>query len=159
MSGLISGTGTHTVTVSYLGQSASTTYTAPASCSVVCSVTAVATAIPVTCAGNSALQNGKIAVSGFTDGDTYQYSGGTVFNPAVSLSGPAQVIPAGGVIVSNLANPVASQPYTVRIYSGQGCYKDSTVMLLPTVCTCPAASCVPLVIKQTKGARRYGVTR
>ncbi|WP_198175105.1 hypothetical protein, partial [Spirosoma arboris] len=40
LSGLPSGTGSHTVTVSYLGQIASTTYTAPASCSVapVCSL-------------------------------------------------------------------------------------------------------------------------
>ncbi|WP_198175110.1 hypothetical protein, partial [Spirosoma arboris] len=46
LSGLPSGTGSHTVTVSYLGQTASTTYTAPASCSVapVCSLVSSATA-------------------------------------------------------------------------------------------------------------------
>ncbi|MVM39156.1 hypothetical protein GO730_19080 [Spirosoma sp. HMF3257] len=46
LTGLPSGTGSHTVTVSYLGQTASTTYTAPASCSIapVCSLSATATA-------------------------------------------------------------------------------------------------------------------
>ncbi|WP_168207889.1 DUF11 domain-containing protein [Spirosoma sp. KCTC 42546] len=156
MSGLMSGTGNHTVTVSYLGQIASTTYTAPTSCPLepVCSVSAVATAVPVTCLGNSPQANGKIVVSGFTTGDTYQYSDGSIFNPAVVLSGAPQVIPADGVIVSNLFNPVAAQTYTVRIFST--CYKDVTVTLLPTVCNCPETSCVPLVIKQTKGARRAG---
>ncbi|GAB4049502.1 hypothetical protein GCM10028810_40110 [Spirosoma litoris] len=154
LSGLPSGTGLHTVIVSYLGQTASTTYTAPLSCSTACSVTAVATAIPVTCAGTTALQNGKIVINGFSTGDTYQYSGGVVFNSAVALSGPAQAIPAGGVIVSNLANPASAQPFTVRIYSTSGCYKDSTVMLTPSVCTCPANACVPLVVKLTRRVRR-----
>ncbi|QMW02985.1 DUF11 domain-containing protein [Spirosoma foliorum] len=154
LSGLPSGTGLHTVVVSYLGQTASTTYTAPLSCSPACSVTAVATAIPVTCAGTMALQNGKIVINGFSTGDTYQYSGGVVFNSAVALSGPAQAVPAGGVIVSNLANPASAQPFTVRIYSTSGCYKDSTVMLTPSVCTCPANACVPLVVKLTRRVRR-----
>ncbi|WP_198175063.1 hypothetical protein, partial [Spirosoma arboris] len=156
LSGLPSGTGSHTVTVSYLSQTASTTYTAPASCSVACSLTAVATAVPASCSGTTVLQNGKIVLIGFTTGDTYQYSGGAAFNPAVVLSGSAQAIPADGIIVSNLANPGTTQAYTVRIYTTSGCFKDLTVMLLPTDCTCPTTSCIPMVVKQTKGVRRAG---
>ena len=116
--------------------------------------TFTALATPATCVGSTPQANGSITLSQFTPGNTYQYSLGTEFNQAASLSGPAQVIPAGGVIVSTLASPVSAAAYTVRVYNASGCYTDVTVILTPTVCNCPPEVCVPLVIKQTKGARR-----
>ncbi|GAB4023608.1 hypothetical protein GCM10028808_74450 [Spirosoma migulaei] len=116
-----------------------------------------AQAVPVTCTGNTPQANGKIVLSTFKTGYTYQYSLGSSFNEAAPLSGSAKVIPAGGVIVSNLANPVVAQAYTIRVYNASGCYTDVTVMLLPNPCGCPEAVCVPLVIKQTKGVRRQGL--
>lgn len=113
-----------------------------------------AMATPVTCVGSTPQSNGKITLSQFTAGNTYQYSLGTTFNEAASLSGAARVIPAGGVIVNNLASPATAQAYTVRVYNASGCYTDVTVILTPTVCSCPTDVCVPLVIKQTKGPRR-----
>ncbi|MVM38561.1 hypothetical protein GO730_15030 [Spirosoma sp. HMF3257] len=118
-----------------------------------------AVAVPVTCVGNVAQANGKIVLSGFNASYTYQYSLGTSFNATASLSGAKQVIPTGGAIVTNLANPVAAQFYTIRVYNASGCYTDVTVQLLPTVCGCPTQVCVPLLIRQTKRAVRLGALR
>ncbi|MBN8826022.1 MAG: DUF11 domain-containing protein [Spirosoma sp.] len=113
-----------------------------------------AVSVPVTCIGNVAQANGKIVLSQFRTGYTYQYSPGSSFNAAASLSGVAKPIPSDGVIVANLANPATVQLYTVRVYNGSGCYSDLTVALLPTTCGCPASVCVPFVIRQTKGPIR-----
>ena len=118
-----------------------------------------AVAITGTCVGNTPQANGQIVLSGFRAGYTYQYSLGTSFIPAASLSGAAQVIPVGGVIVSNLTSPVATQTYTVRVYNRSGCYTDVTVSLQPTVCNCPAQVCVPYVVQQTKRPKRIGDAR
>ncbi|QMW00876.1 SdrD B-like domain-containing protein [Spirosoma foliorum] len=115
-----------------------------------------ATTVPVGCSGIVAQSNGKIVLSAFKPTYTYQYSLGASFNAATVLSGTKQVIPTNGVIVSNLANPVSAQAYTVRVYNASGCYTDVTVLLPPTVCDCPPTSCVPLVVKQTKRAKRIG---
>ncbi|WP_461089712.1 DUF7507 domain-containing protein [Spirosoma gilvum] len=118
-----------------------------------------AKALPVSCVGNTAQSNGQIVLSEFGTGLTYQYSLGASFNPAASLSGAAKAIPGNGVIVSNLGNPVTAQAYTVRVYTASGCYRDVTVILMPTVCGCPADICAPYVIKQTKRPQRIGDLR
>ncbi|GAB4050591.1 SdrD B-like domain-containing protein [Spirosoma litoris] len=118
-----------------------------------------ALATPVTCVANTPQANGQIILSGFKATYTYQYSLGSSFNQAASLSGVAKAIPGGGVIVSNLVNPVVAQAYTVRVYNASGCYTDVTVMLVPTVCGCPADVCVPYVITQSKRAKRIGDPR
>ncbi|AUD00425.1 putative Ig domain-containing protein [Spirosoma pollinicola] len=118
-----------------------------------------ATAIPVTCVGKVLQANGKIELSSFDLSNTYQYSAGSVFNPAASLSGTAKSIPTGGVLVSNLTNPLISESYTVRVYNRSGCFKDVTVTLLTTVCDCLPDVCVPFVLKQTKRAKRIGDVR
>ena len=109
-----------------------------------------AVAVPVTCTGSTLQTNGKIVLSGFDPGYTYQYSLGSSFNEAASLSGTSQVIPADGVIVSNMANPAVAQAYTIRVYNSSGCYTDVTVTLTPTACSCPTNVCMPYVIRQTK---------
>ncbi|GAB3987797.1 hypothetical protein GCM10028807_09090 [Spirosoma daeguense] len=113
-----------------------------------------AATIPVNCIGNVAQSDGQIVLSGFQPGYTYQYSLGSSFSS--SVSGAPQVIPANGVIANNLANPTIAQAYTVRVYNQAGCYTDVTVLLIPTVCGCPAEICVPFVLQQTKRARRIG---
>ena len=165
LSGLVSGTGSRTVTVTYASQTLSQTYTAPLSCSVaapvtpVCSVSAAAKAIPAICQDNVIQANGQIVLSAFNPAHTYQYSAGASFDPAASLSGPAKAIPADGVIANTLANPAANQPYTVRVYSTPLCYADVTVVLKPAVCACTAAVCAPFAIQQTKRAKRIGDAR
>jgi uncharacterized repeat protein (TIGR01451 family) len=159
LSGLSSGTGSHTITVSYGSKIASTTYTAPASCTSIQACVAPtfsARAIGVTCIGNVLQSNGQIILSDFNPAYTYQYSAGASFDPAASLSGAAQSIPPGGLIVNNLANPATDQLYTVRVYNELGCSTDVTVILRSTVCGCPPDQCVPFVITQTHRGKRIG---
>ena len=116
-----------------------------------------ASTVAVTCVGNSPQTNGKLLLSRFNPTHTYQYSLGATFNPAAVLSGKgAQPIPVGGLIANTLLNPAVAQAYTVRVYNSSGCYTDSTVMLLPTVCGCPVDICVPFVITQSKRPTRIG---
>ncbi|WP_198424789.1 SdrD B-like domain-containing protein, partial [Spirosoma endbachense] len=88
-----------------------------------------AVAIAATCQGNTPQNNGQVVLSQFNPKHTYQYSVGASFNAAASLSGPAQVIPANGVLVSTLASPGVATTYTVRVYNQSGCYTDMTVLL------------------------------
>jgi uncharacterized repeat protein (TIGR01451 family) len=113
-------------------------------------------AITATCQGNTPQNNGQLVLSQFNPSHTYQYSPGASFNAAASLSGPAQVIPANGVLVSTLASPGVATTYTVRVYNQSGCYSDMTVLLMPTVCGCPAEICVPFILQQTKRPQRIG---
>jgi uncharacterized repeat protein (TIGR01451 family) len=115
-----------------------------------------AATLPATCVGNVPRANGQIVLSGFQAGYTYQYSLGSSFTS--SVSGAPQAIPANGVIASNLVNPTVAQAYTVRVFNQAGCYTDVTVLLVPTVCGCPAEVCVPFVLKQTKRGKRIGDT-
>ncbi|GAB4050596.1 DUF11 domain-containing protein [Spirosoma litoris] len=117
------------------------------------------TATPSTCVSNQIQTNGKITLSRFASGYTYQYSLGTDFNETAPLSGPAKVIPANGVIVNNLVNPTVTQAYSVRVYNAAGCYTEMTVLLPPTICGCPPNVCVPLVVKQSKRPKRIGDPR
>ena len=118
--------------------------------------TVKATAIPVTCIGTTPQTNGQIILSQVNPAYTYQYSLGATFNAGASLSGAAKPVPVGGVIASNLANPVAATAYTVRVYNSSGCFTDVTVMLQPTLCSCPPQVCTPFVIQQTKKGKRIG---
>ena len=107
-----------------------------------------AVAIAATCVGNTPQANGRLVLSQFRVGYTYQYSASASFNPAASLSGAAQAIPANGLIVSNLFNPAVTTTYTIRVYNSAGCHNDVTVTLMPAVCTCPASVCIPFVSRK-----------
>ncbi|QHV98735.1 putative Ig domain-containing protein [Spirosoma endbachense] len=158
LSGLPSGTGPHTITVTG-SVPTSFTYTSPASCTSIQACVAptfTAKVIGVTCIGNVLQSNGQIILSDFNPIYTYQYSAGASFDPAASLSGAAQLIPPGGSIVNNLVNPATDQLYTVRVYNELGCSTDVTMILRSTVCGCPPDQCVPFVITQTQRGKRIG---
>jgi hypothetical protein len=97
--------------------------------------TATASATNATCSGPAVNSDGKITLSGFTT-EKYDYTTGSTYSGTATYA-TATAIPAGGVIVSNLANPSASQSYTVRIFNASGCYVDRTVTLTGTDCSCP----------------------
>lgn len=109
-----------------------------------------AVAFGATCTESNAQNNGRLVLSNFSPGHTYQYSLGTAFNATASLSGSPRTIPANGVVSTTLPNSAASQSYTVRVYNSSGCYVDMTVTIPPTVCTCPADVCVPFTLTRTK---------
>jgi hypothetical protein len=160
LTGLISGTGSRTVTASGNGYNpASAHYTAPASDTVTCSPpVARARVIPATCLGSVPQANAQIVLTQANPAYTYQYSEGDVFNTNAPLIGTPVSVPLDGVLVSNLANPTVSKQYTIRVYSSPTCYADVTVTLEPTVCDCPTNACIPYVIKQTKRAARKVVS-
>jgi uncharacterized repeat protein (TIGR01451 family) len=108
-----------------------------------------ASAQPATCPGNTPQNNASITLAGFNTTHSFQYSVGTSFNPAASLSGAAQSIPANGILVSNLANPASAQFYTIRVYNGAGCYTDATVQVQPASCS---PSDTRLVLAVTQGS-------
>ncbi|WP_460914871.1 DUF11 domain-containing protein, partial [Spirosoma areae] len=118
--------------------------------------TFVAMALPGTCTGSTPQATGKLVLSQFRPGYTYQYSLGTDFNPAASLSGAAQPIPGSGVLVSTLANPTTAQAYTVRVYNSSGCYTDVTAMLMPS--TCCSVSVVATAGQCTTATNTYSST-
>ena len=95
----------------------------------------------VTCIDNVLQANGRIVISNFKPTHTYQYSAGSSFDAANVLSGVAKPVPADGVLVSTLTNPATTEAYTVRVYNSLACYTDVTVLLVPTVCSCPAEVC------------------
>ncbi|MBO0933220.1 SdrD B-like domain-containing protein [Fibrella aquatilis] len=113
-----------------------------------------AQAVAASCTGSTPQTNGYLRLTGFQADHTFQYSLGTSFDPATSLSGTAKAIPTNGIIAASLASPVSAQYYTIRVYNTQGCFTDRTVLLQPTVCNCPTAACAPFVVRKTRGGVR-----
>ncbi len=122
--------------------------TTPSGCTDIKPVTVTITAPPaytagttaVTCTGLTANSDGKITLSGFAAGNTYQYSVGGTFDAATAIPATATAIPTGGMIASTLANPATTQTYTVRVFSSATCFTDATVTLSNVNC---AATCTP----------------
>lgn len=92
-----------------------------------------ATAMPATCSGTVANADGMIMISGFSGTDTYDISQAATYTGTATY-GTAFPIPFGGTLLSSLANPATATPYTIRLFSANGCFKDTTVMLTVTNC-------------------------
>ncbi|MES2514817.1 MAG: gliding motility-associated C-terminal domain-containing protein [Bacteroidota bacterium] len=94
-----------------------------------------ATAVPATCTGTITNNDGTIIIAGYNGStDTYDMSqAATYTGTATYLSG--NTIPFGGILTNTLVNPSVPMPYTIRVFSNNGCFKDTTVMLTPTTCT------------------------
>ncbi|WP_460969246.1 beta strand repeat-containing protein, partial [Spirosoma migulaei] len=129
MSGLISGTGTHTVTVSYLGQISSTTYTAPESCTTasICSISAVATAGLCQTATNTYSSNVVISLTNPITGTL------TVTNGAQTQT--LLTSPATTSLTATFANlPSDGASHTILV-SLPGCSTTSTTYTAPASCS------------------------
>jgi uncharacterized repeat protein (TIGR01451 family) len=111
----------------------------------------VPTAVPASCVGNVANNDARIDLT--TLQNTVQAgisAGGTYTGPAYG-DASNQSVSGGAVSFTNLPNPASPQPYTIRLYSANGaCFTDVTVVLSPADCQCPAARCVPVVIRKTR---------
>jgi gliding motility-associated-like protein len=92
-----------------------------------------ATITPATCNGTLSNNDGSIILFGHSLGYKYDYVVGPTYTGSATYA-TATLIPFGGVIVNNLPNPSSPQPYTVRIFNTNGCYKDTTLILLPINC-------------------------
>ncbi|CCH51821.1 adhesin AidA-related [Fibrisoma limi BUZ 3] len=106
-----------------------------------------ASAVSPTCVGATPQTDGRIVLGGFNPAYRYDVSvGPTYTGPATSPAG-LPTIPATGVVAQNLANPASPQPYTIRVFNDNGCFRDVTVVLVPSTCECPEI-CVPVSLQK-----------
>jgi len=98
-------------------------------------VTISASITPASCDGNGNSNNdGQISVQGFTLTDKYDVVSGTTYT-GTAVYATAANIPTNGIITSNLANPSTTVAYTIRLFDGEGCVKDTTLYLVPVDCS------------------------
>lgn len=93
-----------------------------------------ATITPATCTGSVSNNDGTITISGNSLSDNYDLSQAATYTGTATYA-TANAIPFGGVLTSTLVNPSSPTPYTIRVFSSNGCFKDTTVILTPTSCT------------------------
>jgi gliding motility-associated-like protein len=90
-----------------------------------------ATILPATCNGTVSNNDGTILVSGngvrFDLVAGVSYTGSSTYNTATP-------IPTTGIISNTLVNPSVITLYTIRIYGSNGCFKDTTLNLIPVNC-------------------------
>jgi hypothetical protein len=90
------------------------------------------TVTKATCTNGSTNTDGKIEITGITNGAKYTYgTNGTVG----LLASNATTLSGGAITISNLGSPATATTYTFRIYGvDENCYKDITAVLDPSVC-------------------------
>ncbi|WP_375447481.1 hypothetical protein [uncultured Fibrella sp.] len=105
------------------------------------------------CAGPMPRQDGQLLLTSFDPTWRFAVSEGDSFTTVITDAGTLPVVPANGVLRTDLPNPdkATGQPYTIRIYTSDGCSKDLTVIVLPANCFCKPDVCVPIRIRKTKG--------
>lgn len=124
--------GTYTVIVTDLSSTCSDT--ALVTVGVHTTVAISASITPATCNGGTSNNDGSISVSGFTLTDKYDIVSGTTYTGTATYI-TAATIPSNGTITSNLANPSTTVAYTLRLFDGEGCTKDTTLYLVPVDCS------------------------
>ncbi|MEZ0542235.1 hypothetical protein [Fibrella arboris] len=112
-------------------------------------------AISSNCTGPLPRQDGQLMLTTFDPTWRYAISEGTSFTTVIADLGTLPVVPANGVLRTDLPNPNndAGQPYTIRLVTSAGCTKDLTLTLLPVNCLCKPDVCAPVRVRQTKGRR------
>lgn len=128
----VSVAGDYTITVTDL--SSTCTGTSVVTVGTRTSVIITATIVPSTCQGTVSANNGMILVSGFEALDKYDLVSGTSYTGSATYTSAA-LIPVGGTITSNLANPTSTVAYTIRFFDANGCQKDTTLILEPVDCS------------------------
>ncbi len=96
-------------------------------------VPVTATITPATCTGSVTNNDGTITLGNFIITDKYDFVSGATYTGSATYA-TASTIPISGVITNTLANPTANTPYTVRIFGVNGCFKDTTLILVPIDC-------------------------
>jgi hypothetical protein len=114
--------------------------------------TSIPIAIPSMCTGTIATNSGRINFTSLQNTERADISVGSSY-----ASGPAyeaatnQLVTGGTVTFSNLPNPVASQAYTIRLFSASGvCYSDAVVILDAISCQCAVLTCIEVDVSRYK---------
>jgi gliding motility-associated-like protein len=102
--------------------------------------------MPATCSGTIANNDGTILISGYGATDTYDISQALTYTGSATYA-TGSAIPFGGVLTNTLTNPITAIPYTIRVFSTNGCFADVTLTLTPTTCT---SSTIGNVLGMTK---------
>jgi gliding motility-associated-like protein len=87
-----------------------------------------------TCSAGISNNDGSIYALGFGSLDKYDIVAGATYTGTADYT-TAIVIPGNGVLTNNLANPTGTMAFTVRFFDSEGCFKDTTLVLLPVDCT------------------------
>jgi hypothetical protein len=145
------GQTTSTITVS---PAVTTLYTltisSGASCSITKSVWVEVNPIPTAeiiivnavCLASVSRDNGMLILNKYRDTDTVAYGSPISSTPSFSI------IPAGGIIKSDVPNATAT--YTIRVKNIFGCTNDINAPITPITCVCPVGYCEPATITKTK---------
>jgi hypothetical protein len=99
-----------------------------------------------TCNGTEVSSDAKITLVDVKNGKRYDYTKNRVYTGGKTYSN-AVPIPTNGIILTNLANPVTTEFYTVRVFDSTGCFTDSTIAFEPRICECPHA---PFVVPESQ---------
>ena len=108
----------------------------PASCVAICDFPSgiVLTPTLATCAGSTANNDAKIALTGVLEGNKAGISMGNTYTGVDYPT--AQALTSGAYTFTALNNPAAPQVYTVRVFNAaSSCFSDKTVVLPPITCT------------------------
>jgi len=113
--------------------------------------TVTATITDATCTDGNANNDGTITLVGFTT-EKYDMVTGSTYTASATYA-TATNIPTGGIITNTLANPSATQDYTIRVFNSDGCYIDRTVTINEVICEpeCPPNICLPINVTIQKG--------
>jgi Domain of unknown function DUF11 len=89
---------------------------------------------PVTCSPSGEPQvNGQLTLTAATGVTRVGYSlGGSYTGPNYATATPVGPLPM--TLANNLPNPSVNQPYTVRAFTTDSVYRDTVVVLKPTLC-------------------------
>jgi len=117
------------------------------------SLTAIAVAAG--CTDAVPLNDARITLTGSSpNAVSYNITKGSSFTATTPLfaSNQALALVTGSALATGLANPdtAPGQPYTIRVYSADGCFTDTIVLLPYTQCTCPGSTCLPLVVQRIR---------
>lgn len=123
--------GTYILTVTDLNSACSST--AMVAVGIHTNVITTASITPATCTGSVSNNDGTISLSNFTVTDKYDYVAGSTYNGSATYL-TAATIPTNGIVTNTLANPTGTVAYTIRIFDAKGCFKDTTLILIPINC-------------------------
>ena len=105
-------------------------------------VAITASITPATCSMGVSLNNGMITLSNFSVFDKFDLVQAATYTGAATFTN-ATLIPTNGIVTSNLSNPTNTISYTIRLFDTFGCFKDTTLKLVPV-------DCVPKVLGVAK---------
>ncbi|MEZ0486036.1 hypothetical protein [Fibrella aquatica] len=92
-----------------------------------------------TCTGATPNSNARITFTTLQNTERADIVSGSTYGSGPTYGAVSnRLVASGSVSFSNLPNPAANQPYTVRLFSPSGlCSVDVTTILRPTDCRCP----------------------